>query len=186
MPGALGGGRRAGLVRSAAGVGRRFVPADVHRQRAVLRVVVQSNGAAFQLGEARGTASVVIQRGRTQQAEDTQTISVQASVDVALPATARLQASGSAVTVDVTIACPLGAIGLQSYVNVSQGQQVSGTGFYTPICDGQSHTISVLVPAAQGTFQPGTGDALTFAVVEAKGQASFGIAENTQLQIVAE
>jgi hypothetical protein len=150
------------------------------------RVVVPSNGAAFQLGEARGTARIVIQRGRTQQAEDTQTVSVQASVDVAVPATAHLQGSGSAVTVDITIACPLGARGLESYVNVSQGQQVSGTGFYTPICDGQSHTISVLVPAVQGTFQPGAGDALTFAVVDAGGQASFGVAENTQLQIVAE
>ena len=149
------------------------------------RVVVPSSGAAFQLGEARGTATVVIQRGRTQQVQDTQTISVQASIDVALPATARLQGSGSAVTIDVTFACPAGARGLESYVNVSQGQQAFGTGFYTPTCDGRSHTLSVFVPATQGLFEPGAGSAQTFAVVEAVGQASFGVAENTQLQLVA-
>jgi hypothetical protein len=149
------------------------------------RILVPSSGAAFQLGEARATATVVIQRGRTQQAQDTQTISVQASVDVALPATARVQGSGLAVTIDITVACPVGARGLESYVNVSQGQQVFGTGFYTPTCDGQSHTLSVLVPATQGLFQPGAGSALTFAVVEAEGQSSTGVAENTQLQLVA-
>lgn len=104
--------------------------------------------------------------------------------EVVLHTAAGLQGGGTAVSIGVTTACPKGATGQQSYVNVSQGQSTFGNGNYTPTCDGQNHTVNVTVPASQGTYQAGTGHALTFAFVAAGGQSFSGIAENTQLQIV--
>lgn len=144
----------------------------------LFNVSVQSPGASFQLGEAQATAFVLIKRGRTEQVQESQVVRVEPTVFVDLADTALLEGGGEAVLIDVTTACPVGATGQQSYVNVSQGQ-ASGNGFYVPTCDGQRHTVTVRVQASQGLFQVGSARGFTFAFV---GGGS-GIDEN-QMQIV--
>jgi hypothetical protein len=102
-------------------------------------VAVQPTGGAFELGEAQVTASVAIQRGADRAHAGLAAGRSAAAVFVELPNTARLESGGGAVLIDVTVACPLGAIGQQSYVNVAQGQTSVGNGKYVPVCDGQQH-----------------------------------------------
>jgi hypothetical protein len=144
-------------------------------------VTVQSSGAPFQLGEAQATALVLIQRGRTEQAQDSQVVRVEPTVFVDLAGTALLEGAGQAVLIDVTAACPVGATGQQSYVNVSQGQ-ASGNGVYVPTCDGQRHTFTVRAQTSQALFQPGSAQGLTFAFVAVGGDSFSGVDEQ-QIQI---
>ncbi|MGH2651612.1 MAG: hypothetical protein ACRDHS_06250 [Actinomycetota bacterium] len=146
-------------------------------------VTVQSSDAPFQLGDAQATAFVLIKRGRTEQAQDSQGVRVEPTVFVDLSDTALIQGGGEAVSIDVTAACPVGSTGQQSYVNVSQGQ-ASGNGFYVPVCDGQHHKITVTVQTSQALFQPGSAQALTFAFVEEGGDSFSGV-DDGQIQIVA-
>jgi hypothetical protein len=145
-------------------------------------VTVRAAGGTFQLGDAQANASVVISRGRTERAQDAEVIDVQPTVFVDLGDTARLESGGGAVLIDITAACPVGANGQQSYVNISQGQ-TSGNGSYVPVCDGRSHTFTVRVLASQGAFQAGTAQALTFANVEHEGIGFSGVDESP-VQIV--
>jgi hypothetical protein len=142
-------------------------------------VLVPSRGGTFELGEASVTASVTIRRGKTQSAQDSQVVLVQPAVFAELADTARLEADGGAVVIDVTVACPVGAAGQESYVNVSQEQTTSGNGTYLPVCDGQRHTFSVRVEASRGTYRAGTAQALTFANVEHEGFGVAGVDEGT-------
>jgi hypothetical protein len=146
-------------------------------------VTVPVSSGTFELGDAQVNASVLIKRGRTELVEDDAVVDVQPTVLANLAGTARLE-SGGAVVIDVTVACPAGATGLSSsYVNVSQGQ-ASGSGNYTPVCDGRPHTFSVRAQAFRGTFQAGSARALTFADVEHDGIAFSGIDER-EVQIQA-
>jgi hypothetical protein len=147
-------------------------------------VVVPSTGGTFVLGEALATASVTIQRGRTESAQDSQVVQVQPTVFVDLADTARLESGGGAILLDVTVACPVGATGQESRVGVWQGQTTFGSGTYVPICDGQRHTLTVRVQASQGAFQTGGAQALTFADVEHQGQSFSGVDESS-VQIVS-
>jgi hypothetical protein len=140
-------------------------------------VSVPVSTGTFELGEAQVNASVLIERGRTELIQDDQVVDVQPSVSAVLAGTARLESGGGAVVIDVTVACPVGATGLSSsYVNVSQGQ-ASGSGNYTPVCDGRPHTFSVRAQAFRGAFQAGSARALTFADVAHDGIAFSGIDE---------
>src|SRR5687767_6352377 len=102
---------------------------------------------------------------------------VQPTVFVDLAGTARLESGGGAVLIDITVACPVGATGQQSYVNVSQGQTVSGNGAYVPVCNGQQQTFTVRVQAPQGVYQASSAQALTFANVEHEGIGFSGVDE---------
>lgn len=146
-------------------------------------VTIQSGGAPFQLGQAQGTASVVIERGRRLQAQDTQLVRFVPTVNVNLADVAVLTGSGQAVVIDVTVACPVGSNGQQSYVNVQQGQ-ASGFGFFVPSCDGQPHTFTVAVQASQGLYQVGSAQSTAFAFVGAGGDVFFGDTTHP-IQIVA-
>jgi len=146
-------------------------------------VTVASSGASFQLGEAQATASVLIKRGRTEQTQDSEVVRVEPTVFVNLADTALLQGGGEAVLIDVTVACPVGSTGQQSYVNVSQAL-ASGNDTYVPVCDGQHHTFTVRIQASQGLYRPGSAQALTFAFV-AVGVDSFAGIDDGQIQIVA-
>jgi hypothetical protein len=146
-------------------------------------VTVPSTGGTFGLGDAQVNASVLIKRGRTERVQDAQVVDVQPTVFVDLADTAQLESGGGAVLIDVTTACPVGANGQQSYVNVSQGQTASGNGTYLPVCDGQRHTDTVRVQASQGTFQAGDARALTFAFVEHEGNGFSGV-DDSPVQIV--
>jgi hypothetical protein len=147
-------------------------------------VRVPSGGGTFELGEASVTAAVTIRRGRTESTHDAQLVLVQPAVSVELGDTARLEAGGAAVVLDVTVACPVGATGQESYVNVSQGQTTIGNGTYLPVCDGRTHTFTVRVQAARGAYQAGAAQALTFANVEHEGFGVAGVDEGP-VQIVA-
>lgn len=148
-------------------------------------VTVPSSGGAFQLGEAQATASVVISRGRTMRADDSQVVPVQPTVLVELAETAQLESDGGAVVIDVTVACPAETNGLQSSLVVSQAGQVMGAGTYVPICDGSRHTFTVRVEASQGVYQTGIAQALTFANIEYAGENFYGIDDDGALDIVS-
>jgi hypothetical protein len=51
---------------------------------------------------------------------------------------------------------------------------VSGTGFFTPTCDGQPHTFDVTVQSSQGLFQAGTAQGSAFVTVGEGGDVFFG------------
>jgi len=147
-------------------------------------VVVGSAGGTFGLDEpTQATSSVVIKRGKTAQAQDSETLFVQPAVFVDIAQTAQLESSGGALTIAVTVACPVGANGRESRIGVSQGE-TRGVGFYVPVCDGFEHTFIVRVQASQGVYAAGTAQALTFADVEHGGMDFSGVDE-AQVQIVS-
>lgn len=139
-------------------------------------VTVHSSGGRFELGSAVATASVVVQRGRTEQARDTATVTLDPTVVVDFAPTARVLGGGESVSVDLTAACTAGAAGEESSVGVSQGNS-SGAGRFTPVCDGASHAFTVTVAAFQGLFQPGDARALSFANVQFGGRSFTGVAD---------
>jgi hypothetical protein len=143
-------------------------------------VTVPSGGGTYELGAAQATASVVVRRGKLERAQDSETVLAQPVVEVELAPAARLEAG--AVVVGVTVACPAGATGLPSFVNVTQGS-VSGNGSYLTVCDGTPHTLSVRVTPSSGAYSPGSARALTFANVEHDGIGTAGVADRP-LEIV--
>ena len=147
-------------------------------------VTVPASVGAFQLGSAQVSASVLISRGKTARAVDSQVLVVEPRVSVELAETAQLQSGGSAVLIDVTVACPAGTTGLESGLVVSQAGQSIGSGRYTPICDGAPHTFTVLVTATQGLYHVGIAQALTFADIEFEGQVFSGVDDDGALDIV--
>jgi len=151
----------------------------------VFAVTVSSSGGTFQLAEAQVTASVVIARGRTLRADDSEVVPVQPTVAVELAETAQLESGGGAVVMDVTVACPAGTNGLQSSLVVSQGGRAIGSGSYVPVCDGSPHTFTIRVEASDGVYELGIAQALTFANIEFQGQNFYGIDDDGSLDIVS-
>jgi hypothetical protein len=148
-------------------------------------VTVPASGGAFQLGSAQVSASVVIRRGKTARADDSEVLTVQPTVLVELAQTARLESGGAAVVMDVTVACPAGGNGLQSSLVVSQEGRSIGSGTYVPVCDGSSHTFTVLIEASQGLYHTGIAQALTFANTEFGGEVFYGADDDGALDIVS-
>ena len=148
-------------------------------------ISVPASSGSFQLGSAQVTASVVIQRGKTARADDSQVVTVDPTVLVELADSAQLLDGGRAVLLDVTVACPAGTTGLESRLGVSQAGQVMGVGTYTPICDGSRHTFSVRVEADDGRlYEPGIAQALTFADIEWNGQVFYGVDDDGALELI--
>jgi hypothetical protein len=163
--------------------GRASFPLACIGSMRAFHVLVPSSGGTFELGEASVNASVTIKRGKLDSTQDSQVVDVQPAVFVELGDTATLESGGGAVVLDVTVACPVGATGLDSFVNVSQGQGTSGNGRYLTVCDGQRHTFAVRVEISRGTYQPGSAQALTFANIEHEGIGTAGVDDET-VQIV--
>jgi hypothetical protein len=147
-------------------------------------VTVAASVGAFQLGSAQVSASVVISRGKTARADDFEVLDVVPTVLVDLAQTAQIQSGGTAVLIDVTVACPAGTTGRQSGLVVSQAGRVMGSGLYTPICDGTRHTFAVLVQASQGVYEPGIAQALTFADILYNGEVFSGVDDDGALDLV--
>ncbi len=147
-------------------------------------ISVPASIGSFQLGSAQVTASVVIQRGKTARADDSQIVTVDPTVLVELGESAQILDGGAAVLLDVTVACPVGTTGRESGLVVSQAGRVMGTGRYTPICDGSRHTFTVRVQASQGVYELGIAQALTFADVEFGGQVFSGVDDDGALDLV--
>jgi hypothetical protein len=147
-------------------------------------VTVPAQSGTFELGDAHAHAVVVSKRGKLERAEDDETVDVQPSVFVDLADTATVDPGGGAVSIDVTVACPVGTTPEESYVNVQQGQSAIGSGTYFPICDGQQHTFSVHVLARRGVYQTGDARALTFANTSYQGTLFAGV-DDVPIRIVS-
>ena len=147
-------------------------------------VTVPASTGTFELGEAQATARLVIKRGRTETVTDAEVVDVQPTVLVELADSARLVDGGTAVVIDVTVACPSGGTGLPSSLNVSQSGIVSGNGSYTPVCDGARHTFTVTVTASRGVYQAGIAQALTFANTDYGGEAVYGVDDDGALELI--
>jgi hypothetical protein len=140
---------------------------------------------SFELGNAQLTASVVISRGQTARADDSQVVTLDPTVLVELAETAQILDGGAAVLLDVSVACPVGTTGRESGLVVSQAGVVMGSGRYTPICDGARHTFTVRVSSTNGRlYQPGIAQALTFADVDYNGQVFYGVDDDGALDLV--
>ena len=171
-------------VRQPQGSGQASFPLTCIGSLRGFSVTVPATTGTFGLGEAQATASVVITRGKTQRATDSQALQVDPGVLVELAESGRLESGGSVVVLDVTVACPAGTTGLPSGLNVSQAGRVSGNGAYTPVCDGARHTFAVRVQAGQGVYEAGIAQALTFANVEFEGQVFVGVDDDGALELV--
>jgi hypothetical protein len=155
------------------GVGQASFPLSCIGSVRRFTVTVSAAAGTFRLGAAEATGSVLIRRGRTAQAVDSDVVHVQPTVVVEIADSARLE-SGGAVVLAVAVACPAGVTGLQSNLNVSQGGAI-GNGSYIPICDGERHSFPVEVSASEGAYQVGAARALTFAVVDHEGVGFYGV-----------
>ena len=164
--------------------GQASFPLTCIDQVRMFTVSVPATGGTFGLDEpTQATASAVIKRGKTEQAQDSETLFVQPAVLVDIAQTAKLESSGGALTLAVTAACPVGANGRESRLGVSQGE-TRGVGFYVPECDGFEHTFTVRVEASRGLYTAGSAQALTFADVEHGGMDFSGVDEQL-VQIVS-
>ncbi len=114
------------------------------------------NGNQFTLGNATATAYVTISRnGQQVQATGTRITRIEPGVTARIADQGQLTGtSGGGVRIAVAVACPIGAIGAQSSVTVSQ-ETALGQAFFTPTCDRFSHTVVLSMTASQGTFHTG-------------------------------
>lgn len=135
------------------------------------------NGNRFQLGDWTATAYVGISRnGQTTQVSSTRTIRLEPGVTARIAEQGQLTGtSGGGVRIAVDVACPIGTIGGESYLAVSQGGTALGRAFFTPTCDRQTHTVVLSITASQGTFHTGSAVGDAFVNVSWNGEAFFGV-----------
>jgi hypothetical protein len=136
--------------------------------RDIIEVAVQSDGV-FKTGQAQVSAVVIFRQGRTREVRDAQLMRVEPIVTVALADEGLLQDGGTALVINVTVACPVGSTGQQSPVFRYPSQ-----GFYVPTCDGGSHTFPVRLENSQGAWGPGPASVIAFAHVEEGGERFTG------------
>ena len=136
--------------------------------RDIIEVAVPSDGV-FETGQAQVIAVVVFRQGRTKEVRDAEVMRVEPIVTVALAGEGRLEDGGTALVIDVTVACPVGATGQQSPIFRYPSQ-----GSYVPTCDGGSHTFPVRLERPQGEWLPGPAAVTAFAHVEEGGDRFTG------------
>lgn len=141
--------------------------------RDIIEVAVPSDGV-FETGQAQVSAVLVFRQGRTKEVRDAQVMRVGPIVTVALADEGRLEDSGKAMVIDVTVACPVGSTGQQSPVFRYPSQ-----GTYVPTCDGGSHTFPVRLERSQGEWLPGPAAVTAFAHVEEGGDRFTGWDQRT-------
>jgi len=150
----------------------------------VVRVAVPATSGTFQTGPADVTVRLVVQQGRTKQAQDSATLRVRPDVSVALADQAVLESDG-AVRIDVTVTCPMSAAGQSGSVTIYDGQ-IAGTGtFGAPPCDSLPHTVSVRVASSEAPFQAGSAEASASASITEGGDFFNGFDLRT-IQIVVD
>ena len=148
----------------------------------VVRVMVPALSGTFQTGSANATAVLVVRQGSTKQAQDSATLRVRPDVSVLLADQAMLEGDG-AVRIDVTVTCPMSAVGQGGSVRIYDGVVV-GTGTFGPTpCDTLPHTVSVRVASSEGPFRVGSAEALASASVSEGGDVFPG-ADLRTIQIV--
>jgi hypothetical protein len=135
-------------------------------------VTVPVTEGIFETGATQATAVLVVGQGPNKRDQDSGALRARPSVSVILADQARLQGDGS-LLIDVTVTCPMSAVGQGGQV-VIYGQ-VGGRGTFGPTpCDALPHTVSVRVSPNQGSFQVGTVDAEAFASVTEGGDVFPG------------
>lgn len=150
----------------------------------LLTVAVRSATGAFQLGEAQADALVQIERGRVLTAQDSAVVRVVPNAFVDLADTGRLDGGGTAVLIDVTVACPVGSDSAQVGVSIYQGG-ASGSAGQAVTCDGQRHTVTLRVAASRGLFTPGSAQGSAVVTIEEGGDIFFAAEDTQQIQIIA-
>jgi len=140
--------------------------------RDIVEVAVPSDGV-FETGYAQVSAVVVFRQGRTKEVRDAEVMRVGPIVTVAVAAEGRLEDGGTAVVIDVAVACPVGSTGQQSPVFSYPSQ-----GSYVPTCDGGSHTWPVRLES-EGGWLPGPAVVTAFAHVEEGGDRFTGWDQRT-------
>jgi len=139
----------------------------------VVRATVPATSGTFQTGTAEATAVLVVQQGPTKRAQDSATVRVRPDVSVVLADQAVLEGDG-AVRIDVTVTCPMSAVGQGGGVRIYDGRIV-GTGTFGPTpCDTLPHTVSVRVASSEGSFQVGSAEALASASITEGGDVISG------------
>ena len=171
-------------VSQPSGSGQASFPLTCIKSIRSFSIAVPATTGSFQLGEAQVTATVVISRGKTARADDSEVLPVDPTVLVELAGSGQRVDDGRAVVLDVTVACPAGTTGRQSSLVVSQSPVIIGSGTYTPNCDGLRHTFTVRVETNSNPYQPGIAQALTFAQIEWQGEIFYGIDDDGALELV--
>ncbi|MGH2547491.1 MAG: hypothetical protein ACRDHH_04230 [Actinomycetota bacterium] len=134
----------------------------------VVGVSVPVTQGIFQTGPSQATAVLVVGQGSTKRAEDSGALRARPSVSVIVADQARLQSDGS-VLIDVTVTCPMSAVGQGGQVAIYDGV-IRGVGTFGPTpCDALPHTVSVRVSSTQGSFRVGSAEADGFASVTEGG-----------------
>ncbi len=134
----------------------------------VVRATVPATSGTFHTGSAEATAVLIVKEGRTKQARDSASLRVRPDVSVVLADEAVLEGDG-AVRVDVTVTCPMSAVGQGGQVRIYDGAVV-GTGTFGPTpCDTLPHTVSVRVASSEGSFHTGSAEALASASITEGG-----------------
>ena len=148
----------------------------------VVRATVPATSGTFQTGPADVTAVLIVKEGRTKQARDSASLRVRPDVSVVLADQALLDGDG-AVRIDVTVTCPMSAVGQGGDVRIYDGAVV-GTGTFGPTpCDTLPHTVSVRVASSDGSFQTGSAEALASAAIT-EGGDFFAGSDLRTIQIV--
>jgi hypothetical protein len=148
----------------------------------VVGVTVPVTQGIFRTGPAQATAVLVVGQGSTRRAQDSGAMRARPSVSVILADQASLQGDGSA-RIDVTVTCPMSAVGQGGQVRIYDGRIV-GTGIFEPTpCDALPHALSVRVSSNQGSFRVGSAEAEAFASVE-EGGDPFPSSDLRTIQII--
>ena len=131
------------------------------------------NGNKWTLGNATAQAFVTIARnGQEVQGSSQRAIRLEPGVTVRVADQGQLTGTtGSGVRIAVAVACPSGATGQPSSISVSQGG-TSGSGSFTPVCDGTARTFVVSITASP--FQAGGATGAATASVGFNSQSFQG------------
>jgi hypothetical protein len=148
----------------------------------VVRVTVPATSGTFQTGSANATAVLVVRQGSTKQAQDSAALRVRPDVSVLLADQAVLEGDG-AVRIDLTVTCPMSAVGQGGSVRIYDGVVVGTGGFGPTPCDTLPHTVSVRVASSQGPLRVGSAEGLASASVIEGGEVFPGVDLRT-IQIV--
>jgi hypothetical protein len=139
----------------------------------VVSVTVPVTQGIFQTGATQATAVLVVGQGSTKRAEDSGALRARPSVSVILADQAKLQSDGS-VLINVTVTCPMSAVGQGGQLAIYDGV-IRGVGTFGPTpCDTLPHTVSVRVSSNQGSFRVGSAEADGFASVTEGGDVFPG------------
>lgn len=131
-------------------------------------VTVPAVSGAFQTGPAEAHVVLVVGQGPNKRAEDSAALRVRPSVSLTLADHAILQGDSS-VLIDVTVTCPMSAVGRGGQVRVYDGRIV-GTGTFGPTpCDALPHTVTARVASTDGSFLVGSAEASAWASIEEGG-----------------